>query len=234
MTASAPRRPRVLVVDDEVAIAGLHKAFVEAHGSLDVVGVAHTGAQALALVEELQPDLVLLDLFLPDINGLEVLGALRARTGPPVDVIAITAARELESVRAAIAGGVLHYLVKPFSAEILRSRLDDYLRHRAEVERTSATVDQAQVDRLLRSAAPVGQPTSLPKGLSTPTLQLVVDSLRAAGAPTSASDLAERAGMSRVSARRYLEHLVSVGRAEVGHRYGAAGRPERLYRWVRD
>ena len=81
---------------------------------------------------------MLLDVYLPDMSGLEVLQRLRARPGRPVDVIAITAARELETVRTAMAGGVLHYLVKPFTAQVLRERLDDYLRHQAEIRRTEA------------------------------------------------------------------------------------------------
>jgi response regulator of citrate/malate metabolism len=227
--------PRVLVVDDDFAVAMLHRGFVEAHGGLDVVGVAHSGEEALRLVEETRPDLVLLDLYLPDMSGLDVLAALRARSGPPVDVIAITAARELESVRTALAGGVLHYLVKPFSAEVLRGRLDDYLRHRAEIRRTEgvdAALDQEQVDRLLRKVPPPTRTTALPKGLSRRTLDLVARALADCSGSASAQEIADAVGVSRVSARRYLEHLVETGRADVEPRYGTTGRPENRYGWI--
>ena len=228
-------RPRVLVVDDDFAVAMLHRGFVEAHGAFTVVGVAHSGAEALRLVEETHPDLVLLDVYLPDMSGLEVLAALRARQGQPVDVIAITAARELETVRTAMAGGVLHYLVKPFSAEVLRGRLDDYLRQRAEISRTAGAesgLDQAQVDRLLGRGKATAESVRLPKGLSPRTLELVSEALASSEESRSARDIAESVGLSRVSARRYLEFLEGAGKARVELRYGGAGRPENLYVWT--
>jgi response regulator of citrate/malate metabolism len=227
--------PRVLVVDDDFAVAALHRGFVEFHGGFTVAGVAHDGAEALRLVDETDPDLVLLDVYLPDMSGLEVLRQLRARSGRPVDVIAITAARELETVRTAMAGGVLHYLVKPFTAQVLRERLDDYLRHRAEIRRTEAQqteLDQDQVDRLLATPRSGHPAATLPKGLSTATMQAVRDALAEHPGSASAQEIGDRLGVSRVSARRYLEHLVTEGRARVAPKYGAAGRPENRYVWI--
>lgn len=226
-------KPRVLVVDDDFAVATLHRSFVDRHGGFTVVGVAHSGADALRLVEETSPDLVLLDVYLPDMSGLDVLAAIRARSGTPVDVIAITAARELETVRAAMAGGVVHYLVKPFTAEVLRQRLDDYLRQRAEIHRTTPDqLDQQQVDRLLGKSTPGATAARLPKGLSPRTLELVAGSLAGSEVGRSARDLADEVGLSRVSARRYLEFLAESGKARVEPRYGSAGRPENLYVWT--
>lgn len=225
-------RPTVLVVDDDFAVAALHRRFVELHGGFLVAGVAHDGATALRLARETDPDLVLLDVYLPDMTGLELLTRLRAR-GRPVDVIAITAARELETVRAAMAGGVLHYLVKPFSAEVLAERLDHYLRYRAEVLRTGERLDQDQVDRLLstprRQAADA---TALPKGLSRATMDAVRSVLAGWEGTASAQEVAAAVGVSRVSARRYLEHLVTCASARLEPRYGATGRPENRYRWI--
>jgi two-component system CitB family response regulator len=227
--------PRVLVVDDDFAVAALHRGFVEHHGGFTVAGVAHDGAEALRLVDETDPDLILLDVYLPDMSGLEVLQRLRARPGRPVDVIAITAARELETVRTAMAGGVLHYLVKPFTAQVLRERLDDYLRHRAEIRRTEAReteLDQDQVDRLLATPRR-GQPAAtLPKGLSRATMEAVRDALTEHADSASAQEIGARVGVSRVSARRYLEHLVAEGHVRVAPKYGASGRPENRYLWV--
>lgn len=228
-------RPRVLVVDDDFAVAGLHRGFVEAHGGFDVVGSAHTGADAIALTERLAPDLVLLDIYLPDMSGVDVLVELRRTLDPPVDVIAITAARELDTVRAAMAGGVLHYLVKPFPAQVLRERLDDYLRHWEALSRSrqgSGELSQQEVDRLLNAPRAATATEPLPKGLSHHTLTLVTASLQDHDADASAQQIGETVGVSRVSARRYLEHLVATGRAQVTPRYGAAGRPENRYRWT--
>jgi two-component system CitB family response regulator len=229
-------RPRVLVVDDDFAVAALHRGFVEFHGGFAVAGVAHSGAEALRLVEETEPDLVLLDVYLPDMSGLDVLQQLRAASpGRQVDVIAITAARELETVRSAMAGGVLHYLVKPFTAQVLRERLDDYLRHRAEILRTEAReteLDQDQVDRLLAAPGRGSTAATLPKGLSRTTMEAVRDALAGHEGSASAQEIGDRVGVSRVSARRYLEHLVTEGRVRVAPRYGATGRPENRYLWL--
>lgn len=228
-------RPRVLVVDDDFAVAALHRGFVETHGGFEVVGTAHTGADAIAMTERLAPDLVLLDIYLPDMSGVDVLAELRRRVDPPVDVITITAARELETVRAAMAGGVLHYLVKPFPAQVLRERLDDYLRHREALRRTeqrATELDQQAVDRLIGASSGARAAPPLPKGLSAHTLDLVSASLARWDGDASAREVGDAVGISRVSARRYLEHLVGAGRAQVAPRYGAAGRPENRYRWT--
>ena len=202
------------------------------------MGTAYTGADGLAMITDLRPELVLLDIHLPDLSGIEVLRAVRNLPGEPVDVIAITAARELDTVRAAMAGGVLHYLVKPFTARVLMDRLDAYVEHRRQISGSgqTAVLDQDGIDRLL---APAGAPLAtipasrvsvpLPKGLSVPTLEAVIADLNATGAASSASEVAGRLGLARVSARRYLEYLVSRGEARITPVYGAAGRPEKFY-----
>jgi response regulator of citrate/malate metabolism len=178
---------RTIVVDDDHEVAGVHTGFLLAHGRFDVVGVAHTGARALELVGALRPQLVLLDIHLPDMSGIEVLRAARNLPGEPVDIIAITAARELETVRAAVAGGVLHYLVKPFNSQVLNQRLDAYVEYQGTVARHASVgadaLDQHRIDQLLRptgaAAAAAGVPHGpTPKGLSSPTLDAVVGDLR--------------------------------------------------------
>ncbi len=224
---------RVVVVDDDFAVAALHRNFVEQLPDFTVVDVVHTGADALTAVRRLRPDLLLLDVYLPDLTGLEVLHRLREEHGPVVDVVVITAAREVETVRTAMAGGVLHYLIKPFTRADLHGRLTDYLRHRRLVhESATAPLDQEQVDRLLGGARPAPASTDLPKGLAPRTLEAVSEVLRESAEALSADDVAERVGMSRVAARRYLEYLVEVGRAGVRPRYGQVGRPQHLYSWV--
>lgn len=223
---------RTLVVDDDVAVAGLHQGFLLAHGGFEVVGLAHTGTEALAQVAALRPELVLLDIDLPDLDGVEVLRRIRAEHTEPVAVIAITAAREAATVRAMLSGGVLHYLVKPFSSPVLHERLDDFLRQRVGVPESGAALEQADIDRMLGvtpGPEAVASGGSLPKGLSRPTYDAVLAVLRESE-DVSASEVAERVGASRVTVRRYLEHLVQSGRAALHLRYGASGRPEHRYR----
>lgn len=223
----SPHQVPTLVVEDEVAVAGVHQGFLLAHGGFEVVGLAHTGADAVQACERLRPELVLLDIHLPDMSGVDVLGRLRRLEGPPIDVMAVTAAQEAETVRAAMAGGVVSYLVKPFTMAMLHERLDHYLARRAAVQ-ADTHLDQRQIDRLLR--APEGRaPAPLPKGLSQESLDQVVAALHGLG-DGSAVEVGAEIGMSRVSVRRYLEHLVESGRAVRRPRYGTAGRPEIGYR----
>ncbi len=227
---------RVLVVDDDFAVASVHRAYLESMTEFTVVAEAHSARQALRAIEELRPDLVLLDIHLPDMSGLEVLQRLRARPGgQEIDVIAITAAREVETVGNAMAGGVAHYLIKPFTLEVFRERLQGYAVQRRELRRRAArhgTVrDQSEVDRLLSAPRLARSSEELPKGLSRHTLSLVAEVLRDASGDLSAGEAAARCGLSRVSSRRYLEQLAAMGLADVRPRYGTAGRPENGYVW---
>ncbi|GAA1626089.1 response regulator [Kribbella alba] len=220
---------QVLVVDDDFMVARLHSSVVSQQPGFEVVGAARTGTEALAAVRTLRPDLVLLDIYLPDMSGLEVLRRFRESSADyPVDVIVISAARDLDTLRTALRGGVFQYLVKPFEIESLRARLEDYATHRAELHRLTE-VDQKEVDRVFRTQS--GRIAAAPKGISPETTDLVLRALGEAPADgLSAGDCAEVTGLSRSSTRRYLEHLVTVGRAEMRPRYGVAGRPERRYR----
>ncbi len=228
---------RVLVVDDDFAVAEVHRAYVDEVPGFTVVAVAHTGAQALRAVEVEQPDLVLLDIHLPDMSGLEVIRRLRSRDdGASLDILAITAAREVETVRTAMAGGVCDYLIKPFVLRAFRERLESYAAQHDRFGRLAArqaTVqDQHEVDSLLSARLGKRENRDLPKGLSRHTLSLVADALREAGTDLSAGEAAARCGLSRVSARRYLEQLIAMGLAELRPRYGSAGRPENGYLWM--
>jgi len=215
---------RVLVVDDDFMVAKVHSGYVGKTPGFEVVGVANTGTDALKAVAELRPDLVLLDIYLPDRDGVSVLRELR--TTAETDVIVISAANDVETVRAAMRGGVLHYLIKPFAY----AALYDQLRHFASLhERLSALSEagQSDVDQVF-GGRPAGA-GALPKGLSGETATLVEEALRSAD-DVSAAECAARTDISRVSARRYLEHFVTTGQADVRLRYGT-GRPERRYYW---
>ncbi|MFC8495259.1 MULTISPECIES: response regulator [unclassified Streptomyces] len=217
---------RVLVVDDDFMVAKLHCRYVSAVAGFTVAGVAHSGAEALRAAERLRPDLVLLDVFLPDMDGVRVLRELRA-AGHGADALFITAARDAGTIRSALRAGALHYLIKPFSQEALHEQL----RHVASLRSRLDDLDEARqedVDQIF-GARPRGS-RALPKGLAAPTAELVDSVLRAHPEGLSAAECAEAGSLSRVSARRYLEYFAETGRAEVTLRYGGTGRPERRYR----
>lgn len=220
----------VLVVDDDPIACAAHVAYVNRVPGFQAVSPATTAAAAirrLAASTPPQVDLVLLDMHLPDRHGLDVIRALRS-SGHRADVIAVTSARELSTVRVAISSGVVQYLLKPFAFATLRDRLERYAGYRHSVADGDLAHGQGEVDQLLGTLRAPG--TASPTGLLGQTVAAAVDSLRLRG-ELSAPELADLIGTSRVTARRYLEHLVEIGTADREHRYGGAGRPVVVYRW---
>ena len=171
---------RTLVVDDDFMAASVHREFTERVPGFEVVGEATTGADALRLIGELQPDLVLLDVYLPDLSGIDVLRRLRATAQAHVDVIAITSAKDVHVLREAMHLGVVHYIVKPFTFTTLSERLETYASLKSQLDHLQQA-DQPDIDRLYRILRTRNVHESLPKGISAPTLAHVVDILRSAG-----------------------------------------------------
>ncbi|MEU7282330.1 response regulator [Streptomyces sp. NPDC045431] len=222
---------RVLVVDDDVRVAAINAAYVAKVPGFEVVASAHTAAEALARVEELPDlDLILLDHYLPDQNGLAVVRELRRR-GHQTDVIMVTAARDVATVRAAQRHGALQYLVKPFNFAGLRPKLEAYAALRRTLE-GGGEAEQAEVDRIFGALSVASGAPDLPKGHSPTTAELVRQVLLAADGPLSAQEIAERAGVSRQTAQRYLKLLERAGRVRLSLRYGETGRPEHRYVWA--
>jgi response regulator of citrate/malate metabolism len=219
----------VLIVDDDFMVAEIHRRFVEQADGFRAVGVARTGAEALTAARELKPDLLLLDVYLPDMTGLDVLQRLRSE-GDRVGVIMITAARELDTVSAALDGGAADYLIKPFEFGQLQAKLVAFAT-RADALDSDRGADQSLIDSLFGGPAAAGPQELLPKGLGAETGRLVLAAVRHGG-ELSSTECAEVVGISRVSARRYLEHYLGTGALEIRLQYGA-GRPERRYRIAR-
>ncbi|MCW2696092.1 MAG: hypothetical protein JWR62_1177 [Modestobacter sp.] len=219
---------RVLVVEDEPVAAEAHRAYVERTPGFTVAAVAGTGARALDALARLPVDLVLLDMNLPDLSGIELCRRIRG-AGAEVDVLAVTSARELSTVRAAATHGVVGYLLKPFTYPALRDRLTAYAEYRERLRAEGDAAGQDDVDRVLEAVRPTRSST-LPKGMSRETLDAVIAAVRAAD-EVSAAETAELIGASRITARRYLEYLADAGLVDRAPRYGGAGRPELGYRW---
>lgn len=226
---------RTLVVDDDPMAGRLHAGYVEAEPGFSLVATVDSGSAALNVVEQAPVDLVLLDINLPGISGIEVLHRLRRAGARPVDVIVISSSRDRVTVRQALSAQIADYLVKPFSSAAFSQRLRAYAAARsATAALNEDRFGQQEIDALRRvaggdAAPPRAAPVPLPKGLSAPTMELVLQVLREHG-PVTARELADRAGASRATARRYLEHLNERGDVDVSHRYGGKGRPELLYR----
>jgi response regulator of citrate/malate metabolism len=214
----------VLIVEDDFRVADLHKDFVERCDGFRVAGVALSAKQAIDMNREMQPQLVLLDLYLPDAHGFEIANTLRKDSD--TDIIVVSAARDVANVKASMQHGALQYLVKPFQFAAFRERLNAY-RDLREHLGSSAELTQEAVDEaynLLRTAKP-----ELPKGLSLDTLSLIEQTIEEAGRDMTSEEVAHVSGVSTVTARRYLRFLVSDGRAHATSEYGTPGRPKHMY-----
>lgn len=223
---------RVLIVEDDFAVARLHRRYLEQLDGFEVVGAELTAGAAAERLGVGDVDLVLLDMFLPDASGVQLLRRIRAASAVPLDVIMVTASPEPGLVRQALQLGAVDYLLKPFQPEEFAVRLHRYAAGRAQAHALQGdALSQEQIDALQgRSSAP--RRATLPKGLSESTARLVAGALRARDEPATAAEVGEALGISRVSARRYLEHFLARGDVEVKPKYGDAGRPQNLYRWV--
>jgi two-component system CitB family response regulator len=215
---------RVLVVEDDFRVARLHADLVAALDGMQVVGVAHTAADALALAEAEHPDLVLLDEYLPDERGTSLIGRLDAA------VMLISAETDADVVRRAVARGAVNVVLKPFAPPVLVQRLAAFQRFWATLE--SGQADQRAVDRALAVLREGDSPAgAMPKGRSAVTADAVRDSLQGADDALTAQEVADATGVSRATAQRYLSDLVSAGRVDLSLRYGSTGRPEHRYTW---
>lgn len=217
---------RVLIADDDFRVADVHASYAEAAG-LSVVGAAHTAASAIEAVDRLRPDLVLLDVYLPDRSGVSVCAELAGRD---VDVIMVTADGSAQTVHAAFGAGAVNYLLKPFSAEELISRLRAWQRYRSRLDQ--GVLDQSAIDTAARALREGDRPRT-PKGQSPVTGRLVRDALNRCTDAVTAADMATELGIARATAQRYLAGLVDEGAATMRLRYGSTGRPEHEYRPTR-
>jgi response regulator of citrate/malate metabolism len=220
---------RVLVVEDEPIAADAHVVYVDRVPGFTATGHVASAADALRVLARERVDLVLLDMYLPDLHGLELLRTMRTR-GHTADVIAVTSARDLTVVRSAVSLGIVQYLIKPFVFASLRDKLEHYRSYRALLEEATPIAGQHQLDRLLATLRSPDRST-LPKGMSRETLDAAAEVVTAAGIGRSAAEVAEVLRTSRITARRYLEYLAEVGLVTRHPRYGGAGRPELEYRW---
>jgi response regulator of citrate/malate metabolism len=240
---NAERNITVLVVEDDPLVAEAHAEYVRRSSGYALAGVVHSGTDAITFLnaatgrsgtppeDGAAVDLVLLDMNLPDLHGLDVLRRIRG-AGVPADVIAITAVRDLAVVRSAMSAGIAQYLIKPFTFSAFSAKLAAYREYHLNLAGQGISATQSEVDRALAALRP-NVPAVLPKGLSPDTLKAVSELLKSVSAPMSASEVSAALTMSRITVRRYLEHLGDQRAVLRTPRYGTRGRPELEYSWRR-
>lgn len=216
----------VLIIEDDPMVAKFNAIYLESIPGFSLAGMAENAEEGWNLHQSVKADLILLDVYMGNKTGLELLQDIR-RAEDPVDVIIITAANDKESVQTALRYGAVDYLIKPFSFERFQEALSTYARQR-EAMKASENVSQKAIDSLfLKSAIHLAEESNqLPKGLTTSTLSVIVKQIiKRERTPFSAAELAEETGISRVSVRKYLNHLAERNLLSVGVVYQETGRP---------
>jgi two-component system CitB family response regulator len=219
----------VVIAEDDSKIAEIQSRFIDKIEGFEVVGIGNTIAESVDIIDVFQPDLVLLDVFFPDGNGVDLLWKVR-RLYKNTDVIFITAAKEVGTLQEAIRGGAFDYILKPMTFSRFESTLRKFSEHRSKLKKV-INLDQSHVDQIIHPAQGAAQTDiRIPKSIDPLTLEKVqeeVNKLDDKG--VNAEDMGSQIGISRTTARRYLEFLVSKGAVKPSLVYGSVGRPERLY-----
>ncbi|WP_338754691.1 response regulator [Bacillus sp. FJAT-52991] len=217
---------KVILIEDDPMVQEVNRQFVNQVDGFEVVGVASNGAEGLELVKSLQPELVIVDIYMPQVDGLEVLKQIRTE-GFQVDVIAITAASDAETIRKVIQQGAFDYIMKPFKFERIKQALEKYRSYRNRLI-DHGTMSQKELDSILFQKEEYVE-AELPKGLNAVTLKKVTSYLASLTVPVSAEEVAEGIGLARVTARRYLDYLEKCGKVKLDVQYGGIGRPINRY-----
>ncbi len=219
----------VVIAEDDPKISEIQSRFIEKIEGFDVVGIGNTIEESEQIIDVFQPDLVLLDYYFSDGNGVDLLWKIR-RLYKNTDVIFITAAKEVGVLQDAIRGGAFDYILKPMTFSRFQSTLDKFLDHRNKIGKMTR-LDQTGVDQIIHPAEATAQTdVRMPKSIDPLTLEKVEDEVNKLNDDgVNAEAMGLQLGISRTTARRYLEFLVSKGTVKPSLVYGSVGRPERLY-----
>ncbi|MEH7331559.1 response regulator [Neobacillus drentensis] len=220
---------RVLIVEDDPMVMEINAEFVSKLPGFTLVGKAFSGKDALSLIKEVHPNLVLLDYFLPDMNGFSLLQLIR-NENYPLDVILLTANRDPQHVQEIFRAGVVDYIVKPFRFDRFQSALEQY-QNTFKKFKENRLLEQADLDAMTRVHTKQPEPEeSLPKGLNDRTMKQVLQFLDGQTEPLSSDEVAAGTGLARVTVRRYLDYLEKKGDILMEIQYGSVGRPMNKYR----
>ncbi|MET3193803.1 response regulator [Gottfriedia sp. OAE603] len=222
----------VLIVEDDSRIAEIHQRFIDKIDGFSVIGIATNYQEAVELFEIVKPQLVILDVYFPDMNGLDFLKWIKDNSTTS-NVIMITASKEIQSVNQAIHYGVFDFIIKPVIFERLKNSLIRYANYSKKVsnlQSKSAYITQDEIDSLIgKNISNIEDQSQFPKGIDKLTLEKVLIAIHEESKGMTAEHVSHEIGVSRTTARRYLEYLVSEGKVLADLAYGTIGRPERVY-----
>ncbi|MBD8026599.1 response regulator [Ureibacillus sp. Re31] len=218
----------VLIIEDDKRIARIHQKFLEKIEGFQNVGIAYNAEEAFEWIDSFHPHLVLLDVYFPDKLGTDILEYIKINS-PETDTIFITAASETEILKKAFHGGVVDYLLKPLTFDKFKESLESYRSKRLLLEK-NAHLEEHEIKEIWTSTKDMQRLDELtPKGIDAITKSKVYQYLGTCTKGVTAEMLGKDLGISRSTARRYLEHLVAENKAYTDLIYGTVGRPERRY-----
>lgn len=218
---------RILVVEDDPMVGKFHEHYIKQLKDFELIDTARTSEQALKFLEKQSYDLVLLDIFMPGIDGLQLLKEIRNKNFN-VDVIVISAANEKEQIQTAMRFGAVDYIIKPFEFERFNLALNNYKLRRTNLENLTQ-VKQEDLDKNL-TIKETPSDTSVPKGLDKNTLKLIWEIILKQENMFTTDEIASSAGISRVSIRKYLEFFKSLNVLSLELHRGSIGRPIYKYK----
>lgn len=220
---------KVLIVEDDPMVMEIHKNYVTSVDGLNVIATASNGKEAMDIIDRTNPDLIILDIFMPEMDGISTLHRIR-RQNKDIDVIVVTAAKESETVEDIIRFGAFDYIIKPFSFERISAALNSYKKYKAKMISKKQKLNQQDVDSLISRNRFISSSSPLPKGLNRESLKKITEAIKNTSEALSTDEIAALTGFSRVTAWRYMEFLVSSGTVKVKYiPHANAGRPLKKY-----
>jgi two-component system, CitB family, response regulator DctR len=220
---------KVLIVEDDPMVAQLNSRYVQSVEGFTLVGAARDGEEALEMIKNLKPQLIILDIYMPKVNGLKLLKNIRSE-GISVDAILVTAAKDAQCIDEVLKWGAVDYLVKPFEFQRFKMALDGY-RDRILTLSAKEEISQKDIDSITVHRVTNDRYIDHSRGIYKRTMTRIKIYLQEEHAAKSAVDVSKDLGVSRVTARRYLEYLADIGEVDVEINYGTVGRPQHLYRF---
>jgi two-component system response regulator DctR len=222
---------QVILVEDDPMVQEVHRQYIEKIDGFTVIGAASNGLKGLELARKYQPDLAIVDLYMPYLSGIEMLKGLRSE-GLSIDIVAITAASDIETIHKVLQHGAFDYIMKPFTFERIKKSLKNYQIYRSGLKE-KINLSQQELDKLLFASLNDQNENgsgALPKGLNDKTLKKIIGFISSEeNNPVSAEEVAEGVGIARVTARRYLDFLEKEGKVRIHVQYGGVGRPINRY-----
>lgn len=219
---------KVLIVEDDPMVAMINEQYIKRNKSFEIVGKCSDGARALDFLENNAVDLLILDVYMPKMDGFETLRKIRNKQ-ITVEAIMVTAANDRDSLEEALHLGIVDYLVKPFTFDRFQMALEKYIAQNNALKDID-TLNQTSIDHIIDNAKKKSKDL-FPKGIQERTLRFIMEYLNGnKNEWFTGDDIAAKVGLTGVTVRRYMNYLAESGRVAGEMNYETGGRPCMKYK----